>query len=75
MCSSGGLTNLAAGLCATCKHAKRMESDRGSTFLLCQLALSDARFPKYPRLPVKSCSGYSRSAGVPPEDPADKTLN
>jgi len=74
MCSSGGLTNLAAGLCATCKHAKRVQSDRGSTFLFCQLALSDARFPKYPRLPVKNCSGYSSSAGVPPQDPAGKTL-
>jgi hypothetical protein len=49
-----------AGLCETCKYAKRIESDRGSAFLLCQLALTDRRFTKYPRLPVLSCSGYQR---------------
>jgi hypothetical protein len=35
-----------------------MESDRGSVFLLCKLSFEDARFPKYPRLPVRECSGY-----------------
>jgi hypothetical protein len=47
-------------------YAKRIESDRGSAFLLCQLALTDTRFTKYPGLPVLSCSGYQRQdrAGV-----------
>jgi len=35
-----------------------MESDRGSTFFLCQRSASDARFPKYPRLPVLQCVGF-----------------
>lgn len=50
------------GLCHECIHARRIESDRGSVFILCQLALTDARFKKYPRLPVLSCDGYERKA-------------
>jgi hypothetical protein len=48
------------GLCADCIHARRIESDRGSVFFLCQLAQTDDRFKKYPRLPVLSCIGYER---------------
>jgi len=48
------------GLCQDCIHARRIESDRGSIFFLCQLALTDSRFKKYPRLPVLSCLGYER---------------
>jgi hypothetical protein len=50
------------GLCCRCKHAKVVESDRGSSFYLCQLSLSDPRFPKYPRLPVIQCAGYAPKA-------------
>jgi hypothetical protein len=46
------------GLCATCNHARRIESDRGSVFWLCELSATRPRFPKYPRLPVLACSGY-----------------
>jgi hypothetical protein len=49
------------GLCEDCTHARRIESDRGSVFFLCQLALTDSRFKKYPRLPVLSCPGYQPS--------------
>jgi hypothetical protein len=49
----------AAGLCADCFHARRIESARGTRFILCELSLSDPHFPKYPRLPVLSCSGYA----------------
>lgn len=53
-----------AGLCATCTHVRRIESDKGSIFFLCQLALKDDRFRKYPRLPVLQCEGYEAiSAG------------
>jgi hypothetical protein len=34
-------------------------SGRGSTFWLCGLSASDARFPKYPRLPVVACAGFA----------------
>jgi hypothetical protein len=46
------------GLCADCRLARIIQSDRGSTFYLCQQSLTDPSFPKYPRLPVLSCSGY-----------------
>jgi len=46
------------GLCETCLHARRIESDRGSLFFQCKLSFEDARFPKYPQLPVLKCSGY-----------------
>jgi hypothetical protein len=49
---------LNAGLCERCEHARRIESSRGSIFFLCQLSSVNPRFPKYPRLPVLSCSGY-----------------
>jgi hypothetical protein len=49
-----------SGLCGTCIHARRVESGRGSLFLLCELSLTDPRFPKYPRLPVLSCPGYKK---------------
>jgi len=54
-----GVPPMAFGLCADCQHARPIESAKGSRFLLCQLSGSDPRFPKYPRLPVLRCSGYS----------------
>src|SRR6266850_156532 len=48
----------AAGLCAACLHARRIESSHGSVFYLCELSHTDPRFPKYPRLPVLSCDGF-----------------
>jgi hypothetical protein len=50
----------AAGLCADCRHAKKVVSDRGANFYLCQLSFSNPSFAKYPALPVRSCSGYER---------------
>jgi hypothetical protein len=47
-----------AGLCFRCRHARVVESDRGSKFYLCQLSMIDPRFLKYPRLPVIECTGY-----------------
>lgn len=45
-------------LCADCRHAQRIQSSKGSLFLLCTLSKTDPHFPKYPRLPVLACSGY-----------------
>jgi hypothetical protein len=50
----------AAGLCAECVHARGIESNRKSTFILCELSLNDPRFAKYPRLPVVSCDGFKK---------------
>jgi hypothetical protein len=49
----------AGGLCETCVHVRSVDSAKGSTFLLCTLSVTDPRFPKYPRLPILSCNGYS----------------
>lgn len=46
------------GLCTSCAHGRRVDSARGSSFWLCRLSETDARFPKYPRLPVVRCAGY-----------------
>jgi hypothetical protein len=54
-----------AGLCATCAHAKVVLNDRGSTFYACLRSKTDARFPRYPRLPVVSCIGYDEKACTP----------
>jgi len=49
------------GLCADCRHARRIESGKGSRFFLCRRSESDPAFPRYPRLPVRECRGYERS--------------
>ena len=56
-----------AGLCASCAHARVIGNDRGSRFYLCELAQSDARFPRYPPLPVVACAGWARAR--PPDIP------
>ncbi len=48
-----------SGLCATCRHARVIESKRGSRFLLCEKAAADDRFLRYPRLPVIECPGFA----------------
>jgi hypothetical protein len=53
---------LKLGLCANCVHARSITSDKGSTFLQCSLSFSDPRFAKYPRLPVRVCSGWRERA-------------
>jgi hypothetical protein len=47
-----------AGLCTTCRHAMLRPTNRGTTYLRCGRAAQDARFPKYPRLPVRTCAGH-----------------
>jgi hypothetical protein len=45
------------GLCADCTHLRFAVSPR-SVFLRCGLADVDARFPRYPPLPVFTCAGH-----------------
>ena len=56
------------GLCADCRHMRRITSDRGTTFYRCGLADADPAFAKYPRLPVLQCRGYDRGADAKPEN-------
>lgn len=52
-----------AGLCNLCAHQRLVGNTRGSTFSLCELAKTDPRFAKYPRVPVVQCAGFvSRAA-------------
>ena len=50
------------GLCARCAHARIVATPR-SRFWMCALARTDARFPRYPRLPILACAGH---APLPP---------
>jgi hypothetical protein len=52
------------GLCATCAHALTTRSSKGATFVRCELSLADARFPRYPILPVRACDGYAPKSPV-----------
>ncbi|PYM79922.1 MAG: hypothetical protein DMD84_25435 [Candidatus Rokuibacteriota bacterium] len=58
-----------AGLCATCRHARRVASARGSVFWLCARSADDPRFPKYPRLPVLRCEGHEPPQPFTPPAP------
>ena len=49
------------GLCDRCAHQRVVTSGRGSVFSLCERALDDDRYPKYPRVPVAACPGFTRS--------------
>jgi hypothetical protein len=51
-----------AGLCDSCVHQKLIANTRGSTFSMCLKAREDPAFPKYPRLPVTACAGYTPDA-------------
>jgi hypothetical protein len=48
------------GLCSDCRHAQRIASSKGSQFLLCKFSKIDPSFPKYPPLPVLSCSAHEK---------------
>jgi hypothetical protein len=52
------------GLCVRCVHHRVTGNRRGSQFHLCGLAASDARFRKYPRLPVLRCEGFENNEGL-----------
>jgi GNAT superfamily N-acetyltransferase len=55
----------AAGLCASCHYVQRIVSARGSRFYLCERSRTDPGYPRYPRLPVRTCAGYlERNAAV-----------
>jgi hypothetical protein len=57
---------LDAGLCGSCRHALLRPTRRGTTYLRCARASWDARYPKYPRLPVRTCAGHE--PGAPRDD-------
>lgn len=62
MLREGSDMTAVAGLCAGCVFARRVESGRGSVFVLCERSRTDARFARYPRLPVLACVGFEAAA-------------
>jgi hypothetical protein len=49
----------AAGLCDRCVHQQVVRNTRGSSFSLCRRSRTEPeRYPRYPRLPVRSCPGF-----------------
>jgi DNA-3-methyladenine glycosylase I len=47
-----------AGLCDSCRHQRVVRNTRGSSFSLCGRSKDDDSYPRYPRLPVRSCPGH-----------------
>jgi len=54
----------AVGLCAGCRHARRVETPR-SRFWLCERSRTDPAFDRYPRLPVVECTGFEPGEPLP----------
>lgn len=51
-----------AGLCETCAHVRVLDAASGSRFYRCNRSDLDARFPRYPPLPVARCAGHQPGA-------------
>jgi hypothetical protein len=50
----------AAGLCDRCLHQRIVKNTRGSVFSLCERSKTEPdAFPRYPRLPVLECRGFT----------------
>lgn len=45
------------GLCRDCRHAREVPADQ-ATYWLCRRAADDPSFPRYPRLPIRTCRGF-----------------
>ena len=56
------------GLCPDCRHVRVVRSRMNQDYYRCERSTADARYPKYPRLPVLRCDGYDpvepRAPGV-----------
>ena len=53
------------GLCSACLHARTIRSSKNSEFWLCERSKTDVHFAKYPRLPVRTCTGFERTEPSP----------
>ena len=48
---------MTTSLCETCKTMREVRTAR-SRFLLCELSVKNAAYPKYPPQPIVRCGGY-----------------
>jgi hypothetical protein len=70
-----GADKMTTTLCETCRNVREVRTAR-SQFLLCELSVTNAAYPKYPPQPVLRCDGYqSRSEAMQDEsdDPPHKS--
>lgn len=58
---------MGAGLCEQCVYRKIIRSDKGSEFTQCLRSFEDAKYPKYPRLPVVACVGFTQQNSRTPK--------
>lgn len=56
-CKAGRARSMIPSLCDTCRNVREVRTAR-SRFLLCELSVADAAYPKYPPQPVERCGGY-----------------
>lgn len=54
------------GLCARCRHVRRIQNAKGSEFVRCGRAKHDPRLLDYPPLPVLGCPGFEPEGAQPP---------
>jgi len=59
------------GVCDACIHHRAVSNRRGSRFHLCELSRRDARYAKYPPLPVLECEGFERHVETTPGERRD----
>lgn len=62
-----------AGLCPVCRHVRETGNRQGSVFFLCTRSQTDARFPRYPPMPVLACPGFEPQSAEEPEGDAERT--
>ncbi len=52
---------LRSSLCSRCTQSRIITSGKGSVFLLCQIGVSQATWPKYPPQPIQRCQKFEPS--------------
>ena len=55
-------------LCESCRNVREVRTSR-SRFLLCELSVTNANYPKYPPQPIVRCDGYRSRSEADPERP------
>ena len=61
---------MTTSLCETCQNMREVRTAR-SRFLLCELSVTNADFPKYPPQPVVRCDGYQPRAKAKQDEQGD----
>jgi hypothetical protein len=56
----------AFGLCDRCAHQRLVATTRGPTYSLCERSRTERAYPRYPRVPVLACPGFTRRPAPEP---------